>query len=299
MPPDDSATRGPILLGPVGGYVIRGLSRLRGRLTYKELSDRLDQLGRPIPTLGLSRIERGNRRVDADDLIALAIALDVSPVELLLPPDAGPDDEVELTTRMRVPARIARDWLNGRRALPDADIITWPRRPGMHVVRESEIAEMRRRLDELEELAQVGNVARRHHDERKAREAPSIVAAIVTSPLGVLVGRRNDGTPPWTFIAGEQEPGERAEDTAVRETKEETGLRIQTGDLIGERVHPDTGRRMVYLAAWPTRGTDVFVGDEAELAEVRWVTLAEADELMGGMIYEPVREHLAAELGEA
>ena len=25
----------------------------------------------------------------------------------------------------------------------------------------------------------------------------------------------------------------------------------------------------------------------------------EADELTGGMIYEPVREHLAAELGEA
>ena len=27
--------------------------------------------------------------------------------------------------------------------------------------------------------------------------------------LGVLAGRRNDGKPPWTFIAGEQEPGER------------------------------------------------------------------------------------------
>ncbi|MGH3276365.1 MAG: hypothetical protein ACRDNZ_18810 [Streptosporangiaceae bacterium] len=34
-------------------------------------------------------------------------------------------------------------------------------------------------------------------------EPPAVVAAIVTSPLGVLLGRRNDGTPPWTFIAGQ------------------------------------------------------------------------------------------------
>jgi hypothetical protein len=46
-------------------------------------------------------------------------------------------------------------------------------------------------------------------------------------------------------------------------------------------------------AAEPTYGTDVFVGDRDELAEVRWVTLAEADELMRtyGMV-GPVRKHL-------
>jgi hypothetical protein len=49
---------------------------------------------------------------------------------------------------------------------------------------------------------------------------------------------------------------------------------------------------MVYVSARPTHGTDVFVGDTAELAEVRWVTFAEVDELMGGTIYEPVRAHL-------
>ena len=56
-----------------------------------------------------------------------------------------------------------------------------------------------------------------------ARERRPVVAAIVTSPAGVLVGRRNDGKPPYTFIAGEQESGERPEDTAIREVKEETG----------------------------------------------------------------------------
>jgi 8-oxo-dGTP diphosphatase len=132
----------------------------------------------------------------------------------------------------------------------------------------------------------------------KRDERPPIVAAIVTSDRGVLVGRRNDGKPPWTFIAGEQDAvkDENPADTAVREVKEETGLQVQVGDLIGERVHPKTGRTMVYIAATPTHGTDVFVGDEDELAEVRWVGLAEADELLPNM-FEPVREHLERELG--
>ena len=49
---------------------------------------------------------------------------------------------------------------------------------------------------------------------------------------------------------------------------------------------------MVYLAARPTHGTEAVVGDEEELAEVRWVDLAHADELMGGTIFEPVRGYL-------
>jgi NADH pyrophosphatase NudC (nudix superfamily) len=53
---------------------------------------------------------------------------------------------------------------------------------------------------------------------------------------------------------------------------------------------------MIYMAARPTHGTEIFVGDADELAEVRWVSLAEADELLSGM-FEPVREHLARELG--
>ena len=61
-----------------------------------------------------------------------------------------------------------------------------------------------------------------------AEQRQPIVAAIVTSLLGVLVGKRNDGKPPWTFIAGEVEPGEQPEDAAVREVKEKTGLEIRS-----------------------------------------------------------------------
>ena len=133
-------------------------------------------------------------------------------------------------------------------------------------------------------------------DPATTPERSPVVASIVTSPLGVLLGRRNDGKPPWTFIAGEIEPGESAADAAVREVKEETGLLVTAAEReIGRRVHPKTGRTMVYLACKPVGKLDVFVGDEEELAEVRWVPLDEAQELLPGL-FEPVLDHLKREL---
>lgn len=60
----------------------------------RELSARLTKLGRPILPSGITKIEQGTRRVDADDLVALAVALKVTPTRLLLgpPPTDGPHD---------------------------------------------------------------------------------------------------------------------------------------------------------------------------------------------------------------
>jgi 8-oxo-dGTP pyrophosphatase MutT (NUDIX family)/transcriptional regulator with XRE-family HTH domain len=297
MPSDDDSDR-RVPLGPVGRYVLANLKELREvrGLNYKQLSERLTALGRPIPTLGLSRIERGDRRVDADDLVALALALEVNPSALLLPRNTHPRDMIELASdRQPELASDAWAWADGSRPLPAAG-------PGT------------RSTADWYALADFARYARPQWSPPRDLEAVMkqlnpetklqmpVVAAIVTSELGVLVGRRNDGKPPWTFIAGEQDAvkDENPADTAVREVKEETGLRVQVGEVIGERDHPNTGRHMIYLAAAPTHGTDVFVGDEDELAEVRWVSLAELDELMGaGNIFAPVHEHLAGEIGEA
>jgi 8-oxo-dGTP diphosphatase len=116
----------------------------------------------------------------------------------------------------------------------------------------------------------------------------------VTSPEGVLAVRRTDKNPLWTFPSGEIEPGETAADAGARETKEETGLDGVAGRILGRRVHPQTGRQTIYLAARPARHADVrsiFVGDEAELDEVRWLSRSEVDELMPGA-YEPVLAYL-------
>lgn len=134
-------------------------------------------------------------------------------------------------------------------------------------------------------------------DEHVSEDLP-VVAAVVTSPAGLLVGQRRDGSPPWTLIAGEMMPGETEADTAVREVKEETELQITTTGELGRRVHPKTQRTMIYMAARPADESviDVTVADDYELLAVRWVSLSEALRLLPGL-YEPVREHLEQVLG--
>lgn len=156
--------------------------------------------------------------------------------------------------------------------------------------------QIRWNLDKLHELLGIETTGEPMQDPA-APVKPSIATAIVTSNRGVLVERRLDGRPLWTFPAGEIEPGEAPLDAAIRETKEECGLQVVISHTIGERTHPKTGRHMIYLAARPYNGTDVHNGDENELAEVKWVSLAEAEDLLAGM-FEPVHEHLVHVLGK-
>lgn len=73
--------------GPTGDTVRQNIEELRqsAGLSYAEMSRQLEALGRAIPPLGLRRIEAGERRVDVDDLTAIAVVLEVSPVRLLMP----------------------------------------------------------------------------------------------------------------------------------------------------------------------------------------------------------------------
>lgn len=86
-------------LGATGRTVASNVRRLReaARLSYAELERRLEDAGRKVPVLGLSSIERERRRVDADDLAALALALEVSPATLLMPDTESGDDTPAVT----------------------------------------------------------------------------------------------------------------------------------------------------------------------------------------------------------
>jgi 8-oxo-dGTP diphosphatase len=62
---------------------------------------------------------------------------------------------------------------------------------------------------------------------------------------------------------------------------------------LGERIHPGTGARIAYVACGLAAGT-ARPGSSREVAEIRWVTPLEADELTRGAIFEPVRQYLHA-----
>jgi transcriptional regulator with XRE-family HTH domain len=79
--------------GPSSDRVAANLRRIRREknLSAAELSKKLAELGQPILDTGISKIEKGTRAVDVDDLTALAVALDVTPNALLLPDVDMPD----------------------------------------------------------------------------------------------------------------------------------------------------------------------------------------------------------------
>lgn len=65
------------------------------RLTLEELSERLDEVaGVQISAAALLRVEQGKRGVEAGDLVALALALQVGVAGLLAPSGDEPGDEV-------------------------------------------------------------------------------------------------------------------------------------------------------------------------------------------------------------
>lgn len=254
-------------------------------------------LGKPWPRQAVSAAELGKRSLGVTEIVAIAHVLHTSPAHLFIPPaetsEIGMPGGVTFPRDMLFAELIARpreDW--NYPAVVETLRLLLERAERS----QDDAAGIRKLVQDLDML-----ITQRVAGGGVVSMPPAqgmIAAAIITSDLGVLVGKRNDRTPPWTFIAGEQEPGEPPADTITREVKEETGLEIEAGKVIGMRVHPDTGRTMIYVTGRPVRGTDVFVGDEAELAEVKWASLAEAVELLPGM-FGPAREHLERELGEA
>ncbi|MFD4135628.1 NUDIX hydrolase [Streptomyces goshikiensis] len=133
--------------------------------------------------------------------------------------------------------------------------------------------------------------------QQKAEERPGIAAAIVVHEGRVLMVRRrvSEGQLSWQFPAGEVEPGEDREDAAVRETQEETGLDVEAVKLLGERVHPATGRLMSYTACEVVGGS-AYVADTDELAELAWVAHAEIPQYVPYGLFGPVQQHLDAAL---
>lgn len=131
-------------------------------------------------------------------------------------------------------------------------------------------------------------------------EQPGISAAIIVHGDRVLMVRRRikEGELMWQFPAGGIEPGETAEEAAVRETEEETGLTVEAIKLLGERVHPKTGRLMSYTACSVVEG-QAHVADEEELDAIAWVAHGEIPEYVPYGLFEPVQEYLDEALSES
>ena len=80
--------------GPLGRNLIANVERIRAErgLSLNRLSGLLEETGRPVPPLGLSRMIKAGRRVDVDEAAALAAVLGITPDVLLAPPEEAARD---------------------------------------------------------------------------------------------------------------------------------------------------------------------------------------------------------------
>ncbi|BBY37504.1 hypothetical protein MMAN_16380 [Mycobacterium mantenii] len=87
-------------IGATSRTVAANVKRLREamNMNFTQLSERLiATAGWSINAVGIRRLEAEERRVTPDDLVALAVALGVSPITLLMPVSHSGDDAVEAT----------------------------------------------------------------------------------------------------------------------------------------------------------------------------------------------------------
>lgn len=108
--------RRAVEVGPTGRTVADNLARLRKVRGYstRQLAAELERKGRSVSASGITRMEKGDRVVTADELVAFAAVFGVSPVSLLLPLTTTAETPVEITGAGTVDALRAWEWGIGR-----------------------------------------------------------------------------------------------------------------------------------------------------------------------------------------
>lgn len=131
-------------------------------------------------------------------------------------------------------------------------------------------------------------------------EAPSdqpIAAAVIVRDGKVLLIRRRlrEGALLWALPSGGVETGETPAEAARRESLEEVGLLVTPVEFLGERIHPITGRRMLYVACSTDDGTPE-IRDSEEIADLAWASRSDVAALVPGGFFDKVERYLAQEL---
>jgi 8-oxo-dGTP diphosphatase len=84
----------------------------------------------------------------------------------------------------------------------------------------------------------------------------------------------------WTLPKGKLDPGESDEEGALREVKEETGLRCVIESRVGHVSYRDSRGRPKTVVYFSMRPVDGEFRPNKEVDELRWLTLDEAQQIL-------------------
>ena len=108
------------------------------------------------------------------------------------------------------------------------------------------------------------------------------VGAIITDDAGRLLLIQRGHEPEegrWSLPGGRVRPGESDPEAVAREVREETGLHVEPGALVGAVERPAPGGAVfdIYDYAASVSGGQLAAGDDA--ADARWVHPSDIDRL--------------------
>ena len=146
----------PVQRDATAETVSANVKRLRTdqNLGLRGLSTKLAEVGRPLGHSAVDQIEKGARRVDVDDLLALAVALGVSPVTLLMPAVDSVRPQAHVTASA-VPGPVTAEylwrWLTAKYPLGDMSRLAfagraWPVWEQQNLT--AEVTAARKRIDD-------------------------------------------------------------------------------------------------------------------------------------------------------
>jgi transcriptional regulator with XRE-family HTH domain len=93
------------------------IRRYKG-MTQSQLAEAMQELGVPWQRIIVAKIEGGRRDfLTVEELLALCIALEISPVDLLVPRELKDDDPYHVTPQATARATDVREWVRGEGTL--------------------------------------------------------------------------------------------------------------------------------------------------------------------------------------
>lgn len=121
-----------------------------------------------------------------------------------------------------------------------------------------------------------------------------VVVGIVEKDNKFLIVKRKiqEDNLTWVFPGGKVEERESPEKAVMREVIEESGIKCKIRKYLGNRLHPNSKKRVGYYACKYVSG-EIKLTDE-EIIDAKWVEFNEFQSYFTSSLFQPVADYITS-----